>query len=235
MFLPYTYTVATQGLSVREIAKSCFEKVLRMHTEAPGFAWLSLGTSYGSLALRQKMVELKNALDECCQKQFGLPLTYQWLGRFDQQSTTKFHIDHAPDQSFLLLGYEPSHIDSQLLIADYPAYAKARGWSLEHFFEQFNPLQAGSDAELEAFSTRVDGFQKDTYNIVLLNNSNGTAPPHTLGVMHKAVVPHPNKQLPRVINSMMLQMTSKQHAASFSMEEVNTFLSTDSISKAAAD
>jgi hypothetical protein len=34
-----------------------------------------------------------------------------------------FHVDNAADQSFLMLGYEPSEIESELHIADYYKYA----------------------------------------------------------------------------------------------------------------
>jgi predicted nucleotide-binding protein (sugar kinase/HSP70/actin superfamily) len=33
------------------------------------------------------------------------------------------HVDNAADQSFLMLGYEPSEIESELHIADYYKYA----------------------------------------------------------------------------------------------------------------
>jgi hypothetical protein len=44
--------------------------------------------------------------------------------RFDQQVNT-FHVDNAADQSFLMLGYEPSEIESELHIADYYMRMKA--------------------------------------------------------------------------------------------------------------
>jgi hypothetical protein len=47
-------------------------------------------------------------------------LSYHWLVRFDQQVNTPF-VDNAADQSFLMLGYEPS--ESELHIADYYKYA----------------------------------------------------------------------------------------------------------------
>jgi hypothetical protein len=46
-------------------------------------------------------------------------LSYHWLVRFDQQVNTPFHVDNAADQSFLMLGYEPSEIESELHIYKY--------------------------------------------------------------------------------------------------------------------
>jgi hypothetical protein len=36
-------------------------------------------------------------------------------------------VDNAADQSFLMLGYEPSEIESELHIADYYKYAMKQG------------------------------------------------------------------------------------------------------------
>ena len=46
------------------------------------------------------------------------------MGRFDSQTTTKFHLDGAPDEAFLMLGYEASPVRSELAIADYSKAAR---------------------------------------------------------------------------------------------------------------
>jgi hypothetical protein len=35
------------------------------------------------------------------------------MGRFDSQATTKFHLAGAPDEAFLMLGYEASRVQSE--------------------------------------------------------------------------------------------------------------------------
>jgi hypothetical protein len=67
------------------------------------------------------MVDLKNELSFIVK--YDKKLSYHWLVRFDQQVNTPFHVDNAADQSFLMLGYEPSEIESELHIADYYKYA----------------------------------------------------------------------------------------------------------------
>ena len=65
------------------------------------------------------MVNIKYKLDELARREFDKKLAYQWLTRFDQQENTKFHQDNAGNQSFLMLGYEPTVIESDLYMGDY--------------------------------------------------------------------------------------------------------------------
>jgi hypothetical protein len=53
-------------------------------------------------------------------------LSYHWHA-FWPASQYPFHVDNAADQSFLMLGYEPSEIESELHIADYYKYANESG------------------------------------------------------------------------------------------------------------
>jgi hypothetical protein len=62
-------------------------------------------------------------------------LSYHWLVRFDQQVNTPFHVDNAADQSFLMLGYEPSEIESELHIADYYKYANESGTATKDYLK----------------------------------------------------------------------------------------------------
>lgn len=238
MFSADSYTLSKNS-SKNETARFCFQKVFRTQLSEPGFVLLPFehfsenaeaSKAEQSLVLRQKMVELKDLLSRFCQEHFNECLQYQWLGRFQQQNTTRFHRDNAASQSFLMLGYEPSEIDSELLIADYPAYAASRGWSADNFFEHFNPLAPGSDELLANFSTAITSFNRAQFQIVLLNNSDET--PRTLGVLHKAIVASPNASKPRVINSMMLQMHSEPLNSTIGQRELHEFLSTSDLSKA---
>ncbi len=94
-----------------------YPKVFRHDFTLPGFAVLDFGHDCSSEKLRAKMVALKNSLHARLMSERGIALHYQWLGRFDQQETTKFHRDNAAAQSFLMLGYEPSLVTNRLILA----------------------------------------------------------------------------------------------------------------------
>jgi len=64
------------------------------------------------------MLDLKKGWSEVSVRRGRLPFTFRSLARFDQQETTKFHLDGAPEQSMLVLGYEPSRVQSRLPTAD---------------------------------------------------------------------------------------------------------------------
>ncbi|WP_156345023.1 hypothetical protein [Verrucomicrobium spinosum] len=68
---------------------------------------------------------MKEALSRLYGQQFGEPLEYVSMGRFDQQNTTRLHLDGAPARSFLMLGYEPTSVRSEFCIADYSRCAEA--------------------------------------------------------------------------------------------------------------
>ena len=76
------------------------------------------------------------------------------MARFDQQETTKFHLDGAPEQSMLMLGYEPSRVVSRLFLADYTRAASDLGITPQLFLTEFNPMYR---AEIEKLSPHWDG------------------------------------------------------------------------------
>ena len=94
-----------------------YPKVFRQDFTSPGFAVLDFGVDYTPEKLRATMVALKNNLQTRLIAERRLALHYQWLGRFDQQETTKFHRDNAAAQSVLMLGYEPTSVKSRLFLA----------------------------------------------------------------------------------------------------------------------
>jgi hypothetical protein len=99
-------------------AEAIFDAVWRYDFSSPGFCVLDLGPTLGSHELRSLMLTLKERLSEVAARREIPRLIFRSLGRFDQQETTKFHLDGAPDQSLLVLGYEPSVVRSRLWLAD---------------------------------------------------------------------------------------------------------------------
>ncbi|MCU0431342.1 MAG: hypothetical protein MUF42_15370 [Cytophagaceae bacterium] len=217
--------------SLQENIDTIYRKVFRTDYTEPGFIVIDFGLTFTSEKLRETMVKLKNQLSQLHIERAGQKLLYQWMGRFDQQETTKFHLDNAADQSFLMLGYEPSVIKSKLLFADYSALAKSMNISGEEYFEKYNPMFIDGENLLKPFITEIEGFREDSYKIVLMNNSNSNKPEETIGVFHKAEIIQKDLTKERVINSTMMYSANVEENERFSYEEQQKFITTDKISK----
>ena len=176
------------------------------------------------------MVDLKKGLSILTKNSFGKSLKYEWLGRFDQQVDTKFHLDNSANESFLLLGYEPTEIESELYIADYVKCALDHGIEPAKYFDRFNPVIADHAEILEPYTKKIPGFRKDSFRIVLINNSNSQPECETLGVLHMARIKNADADKSRIVNSMMLTMVWEKCGAKEKDAE-KSFLLTDNISK----
>ena len=162
---------------------------------------------------------------------FGHKLMYQWMVRFDQQETTKFHLDNAADQSFLMLGYEPTKIKSKLYFADYILFIKNTNIDGDEYFEKYNPIFSDGENQLKPYTTEIEGFSEETYKIVLMNNSNTKKPDETIGVFHKAEIIKKDSTQERIINSTMIYSGHVEEVELFSAEQQQDFITTQKISK----
>lgn len=223
-----TYTLSEQ-LSKQQLAGLVFKEVFRTATDKPGFFHINLGSDSSSKALRSLMVTLKNELSLLSLAHFNKSLAYHWLVRFDQQVNTPFHIDNAGDQSFLMLGYEPSEIASELSLADFHRYAKADLKTLENYLNTFEPVFKAEESQLAPFTTTLNSFKKDSYNLVIINNSHPRSP-ETLGVFHKAHIKNSDLQKSRIVNSMLINMVDESFENKTEPSEKN-FIDTSIISK----
>lgn len=211
------------------LAERIFAQVFRTDFTAPGFALLRLPVPVTSQPLRRFLVALKEALGELYAQRFGQQLIYLSLARFDQQVTTKFHLDGAPAASFLMLGYEPSAVDSTVALADYSQAAYALGITPAQFLTDYNPMFSRGAQQLEPYITRLTTFAPDYPQVLLINNSfqpYEPGQPHHLGVMHQATVPQPSAQR-RLVNSIMLSAASAGVNELVTAAEVQHFQDTD--------
>jgi hypothetical protein len=229
------YYIAVESELTENIVNFAYRNVFRTDFQQSGFVVLDFGVSMTSEALRKTMVDLKNALHQKVRSNLGMELHYLWMGRFDQQETTKFHRDHAGHQSFLMLGYEPTSIKSKLFLADYAQFSKSIHISEEEYFAQYNPMYIDGENFLMPYVTEVQGFDEKNFKIVLINNSCMSDKEGTIGVLHKAeMIEHdPRKQ--RIINSTMLNLTSPTDTEAFTLQQQIDFISTPKISKPEAE
>ncbi len=125
---------------VSSIANQVFATVFRTDFSAPGVALLRFACDVDSQSLRRFMVDLKDQLSELYFQKHSQTLGYKWAGRFNQQPTTEFHLDGAPEISYLMLGYEPSEIKSKVAVADYTKAAHDLGMSPQQLLDDHNPM-----------------------------------------------------------------------------------------------
>jgi hypothetical protein len=150
------------------------------------------------------MLIQKLALSDLFERTWGEKLRYQALGRFDQQVTTKLHLDGAADRPMLMLGYEPTTVTSEFQIADYSACAHDIGLEPSEFLDRHNPMLAEGRELLEPYVTRITDWREDQPRIVVINNSHIApgSPAYTAGVMHGARILLPDPSMTRIINSV---------------------------------
>lgn len=168
---------------------------------------LNVGRTISSVAFRQLMVDLKNAMTAIHEAATGNTLVYLSAARFDQQTTTKLHLDGGPEECFLMLGYEPSDVDAELQFSDYSKCAHELGMNPTEFLAKHNPMFRTGQTTLQPYTTRAAEFSKADYQIVCINNSTGTFSaglPKWQGVLHTATILTPDESKRRVINSTMI-------------------------------
>jgi len=226
----YSLIVSDQHDLVAQ-AEKVFDLVWRLDFTAPGFAVLDLGPGVDSHTLRSWMVDLKGRLSEIGARRGRGLFSYKSMSRFDQQETTKFHLDGAPEQSLLMLGYEPSKVHSRLFLADYTRAAFDRGITPQQFLQDFNPMYKKGEELLGRYVTELPQPLDGHSRILLINNSSQSfteARTNSLGVMHKAIIVTPDETERRIVNSTMLAVGE---ADQIGQDEQQEFIATDEISK----
>lgn len=212
-------------------ADKVFDLVWRADFTAPGFAVLDTGPALDSHSLRSWMVDLKRRLSEIGVNRGLGRFTYKSMARFDQQETTKLHLDGAPEQSMLMLGYEPSRVHSRLFLADYTRAASDLGITPTQFLQDFNPMYKKGEDLLGRYVTELPQPLDGHSRILLVNNSSlpfTEARTNPLGVMHKAIIVTPNDAERRIVNSTMLAVGDGDEIG---LEQQQDFVTTDKISQ----
>lgn len=212
-------------------ALTFYEKVFRNSIEQPGFHWVDFGKDIDSTIFRQKMVDLKDELTELCRIHLHQELIYQWLARFNHQHTSRFHRDSAAEHSILMLGYEPTQVDSQVYIADYSKLIEKENTSLIDFFGGNEDVNIPFDeSSLASYSTELLPFPKNHYRLLVLNNSKSFED-KTYGVFHRGDIPEKIEGEDRVINSVMLNIGEIGTKENYKEKEIVDFVTTNKIDR----
>lgn len=191
------------------LAETVYIRVCRARFNSPGFCLIDLGAAASSPSLRRLMVELKEQLRIIHRSRARRDLVFRSAGRFDQQVTTKLHRDGGPDECFLMLGYEPSPVASEIAIADYSKCAHDMRLTPNEFLGKFNPMFAVGEELLRPYTTRVACFSNRNFQILLINNSIASYAGEEgegawQGVLHTATIRNPSEAQRRVVNSTMI-------------------------------
>ena len=218
----------TGKISRLEIDK-IYSSVFRKSYDEFGFIILTFEREMNSLLLRKLMIKIKEELSKKCQDEFEEALDFYWLGRFNQQNTTKYHRDNAPKDSYLMLGYEPTKVESKLSFADYHQLVVEKNIPIDKYYDLHNPIFKDGEELLKPYINLVENFDKTAYKIVLMNNSDLTSK-KTCGVLHKAEIVKKDLTESRVINSIMLYLKPLDAPNSKTKEEEIEFLETNEIS-----
>ena len=140
------------------------------------------------------------------------------------------HLDGAPEQSLLMLGYEPSQVQSRLFLADYTRAAFDLGITPQRFLKEHNPMYRPGEELLARYVTELPQPRAGHARILLINNSSlpfTETRTNPLGVMHKAIIVHPDEAKRRIVNSAMLVTEGEE----VSREAQQEFAVTDRISQ----
>ncbi len=215
------------------LAAMVYPKVFRTDFSQPGFALINLEPEFGSQRQRHLMIELKHALARLDHEHRGRNLVYQSLGRFDQQVTTKPHRDGGPDESILMLGYEPTVVPSRVSMSDYSQCSFDMGLTPSEFIDRHNPMFRDGRERLVDYTTELIEFDHTCFQILVINNSLAPVGDQRLqGVLHTAEIIAPDLDQLRVVNSTMIGC-GEEPMSGVSENDVVSFLSDDVIRKAA--
>jgi hypothetical protein len=221
-----------QSINTANLAQYVYQLVCRCDFIQPGFALVRLPKEMTSLHQRRLMVDLKEQLSLLYQSDRGTALDWFNMTRFDQKNTTKPHRDGAPNDSLLLLGYEPTTVQSKLSMADYSKCAQTLGITPAAFLEDCNPMYEKGLELLAPYTIQVSEFDITRYQLLIINNScNPLLEGESTwqGVLHCATVSTDSGS--RVINSTSICPAAKespsevQEYSPVSAEAVNDFLS----------
>lgn len=183
-----------------------YDQVCRNKFDEPGFSHIKLCYEIESKEFRVLTIKLIEKLNKVYFENRKEVLKCITMGRYDQKETTKFHLDGGPDESYLVLGYEPSEIKSELSLADYSLAAFEMNLSPKDFLLNHNPMFSQGEELIKPYITDLIYFDEKQTNLLFVNNSSMSFDDKqsSLGVLHKAKIVQLFPDKTRVINSIQI-------------------------------
>jgi len=216
--------------SIKQL-ETIYDAVFRESTNQPGYYFQDFGKLIDSKIFRQRMVELKNGLSKICELRLNKELNYQGAGRFNQQNTSRFHRDTAEEHAFLMLGYEPTKVDSKVYVADYSKHIESQNMSVETYFGGDEDVNTADDDQLLLpYITQLAPFPKNNYRLLLLNNSKSFKE-NTFGVFHRGEVLQKIEGEDRILNYMLLHFRNRTIEKNQEEQVSLNFVNTDKVAR----
>lgn len=230
------YTLKTRSTAISMVADEVYERACRTSLDRPGFCVMTFDDITESEQFRRTLIELTRELAVIHLRRTDRSLVVLSASRFDQQVSTKPHLDGGPDQSLLVLGYEPTNVPSVVEIIDYSACAERLGLSPSALLAHHNPMfQAGAEL-LRPYSTELRSFVPGQFQIVVINNSSTTFDGQSwLGTLHTATITKPDETQRRVINSVMLASMPLGTPEPLTPDAITDFIKTDVVHRRGYD
>jgi hypothetical protein len=214
------------------IAEQVYGLACRTDFSRPGFCVVTLEQRISSVSFRRLMTDLKGALDLIHQSSTSNRLTYLSASRFNQNRTTRPHLDGGPDESMLMLGYEPSTVKSEIEISDYSKCAYDLGMTPKQFMFRYNPMFHEGLEMLQPYTIRIPCFPSPDYQLLCINNSSAayaTDRSAWQGVLHTATVQATARSAQRVIDSTMIASVPEGSCDLVSRSELKEFIETPDV------
>lgn len=224
------YTTRAHSLDPEKVAHGVYQATCRTDFNSPGFCVIKFDVPIESHAFRRFMVQLKRELSKIHESVSGHCLRYLSAARFDQQESTKFHLDGGPPECFLMLGYEPSEVEAVLEIADYSQCAFDLGLTPSDFMQQHNPMFKAGLEVLMPYVTRIASFKPSDFQIVCINNAYAALDDKRTtwqGTLHTATIVTPDESKRRVINSTMIASMPIDSGEDVDLIQQDEFVSTN--------
>ncbi len=215
-----------------ELTDWLYRTVCRQTLDRPGFCVLTLPATEASARMRDRMVALTRALSGRHLRETGEELIYQSATRFDQQGTTKLHRDGGPENCFLMLGYEPSTVESEVAVADSSACARRPGALGAGTARPAQPDVSRRGRAAPAVHDPPGVVPSGRAQIVCVNNSlRSTAerPWSWKGMLHTAQILRPDPLQSRVINSTLIVSVPVGTAPFLTDQEIEEFRTTEAV------
>lgn len=223
----YLVPAVPEPHALRAAAEQAAPLVFRTDVTRPGFALIDFGDGLDARRFRALLLGLADGLGRAYEGEFGRPLLLRSTDRFDQQVSTEAHRDGGPDESVLVLGYEPTEVDSRVSLVDYTRAALDRGLAPAEFLVRFNPITAAGRDALAGYATDVTAFDRTRYQALVINNGCADLVQRDrgmLGVLHRAVMLTPSPQKTRHVNSLMLVTAEPGTPPPLAAADVRAFL-----------
>jgi hypothetical protein len=221
--------------TIMELMNERASEVFRKDLSQPGFAVIDLGPDFDSVRFRSMLIGFYSALDGIYLRDFSRRLVLRSVGRFDQKVTSDAHLDGAPDESILMLGYEPSEIQSRLSLIDYTRCAADRGLTPVEFLRRFHLGSDSTSEVLASYATAATPFDSRHYRIVIINNSRlavSAGKTGMLGVLHKSTVFAHEPGQRRMINTLLMSPEPPWADDLISLETLRSYINSGSFGTA---